>query len=187
MKFLIIESHPYRESFISSVACEARKILLDKGYVVDNINLMADGFNPVMSEEELRIWGEGKSLDKLVKKYQKMISIADVLIIPFPVWWGNMPAILKGFFDKTFLPGWAFPNLLKDKKVVVITTMTSALETFNNDLQNPIQGAVIKNTLQMCGLHVLKHIEIDMISSGREHAERVMQEIRDFFVGSKWH
>lgn len=193
MRFLIIESHPYKESFITSSATMIRKVLTDKGHPVENINLVDDCFNPVMSAEELKLWGEGKSKDKLVKKYQAMITKSDMLVIPFPVWWGNMPAILKGFWDKVFLPGWAFPLkgkkavvITKGKKAVVITTMTMPSADFDKYFQNPIRGAFIKNTLERCGLEVCKHFEVEEIDSGREYAEEKMREIECFFIDAKW-
>jgi putative NADPH-quinone reductase len=185
MRFLFIESHPYGESFISSVAEAIRKILVGKGHFVSCINLLDDSFDPVMTADELRLWGEGKSKDKLVEKYQLMIMEADVLIIPFPVWWGSMPAILKGFWDKVLLPGWAFPGHLKGKKAIVITTMTTTSAKFSEKFQNPIQGAFIKNTLEMCGIEVCKHFEIEKISSGRDYAEEKMREVERFFVKIK--
>jgi len=186
MRFLIIECHPYDESFATAVATMASKVLTNKGHLVENINLIDDSFNPVMSAEEFKQWSDGKSKDKLVEKYQMMITKADILVIPFPVWWGNMPAILKGFWDKVLLPGWAFPNLLKGKKAIVITTMTSSLSEFNEDLQNPIYNAFIKNALGMCGIEVYKHFEIEKINSGREYAEKKMQEIEFFFNDTNW-
>jgi len=186
MRFLIIECHPYDGSFTTAAATTIRKVLMNRGYSVENINLIDDSFNPVMSADELKQWSDGKSKDKLVEKYQVMITKADILVIPFPVWWGSMPAILKGFWDKVLLPGWAFPNLLKGKKAIVITTMTSSLATFNKRIQNPIKGAFIKNTLKMCGFEICKHFEIGKISSGRKYTEEKMLEIEHFFNNAKW-
>lgn len=116
MRFLIIESHPYEESFTTSAATMIRKVLTGKGYTVENINLVDDLFNPVMYLEDLKLWVKGKSKDKLVEKYQTMITKSDILVIPFPVWWGNMPAILKGFWDKVLFRVGHFPTVLQGKK-----------------------------------------------------------------------
>jgi len=186
MRFLIIESHPYEESFTTSAAAMIRKVLTGKGYTVENINLIDDLFNPVMYLEDLKLWVEGKSKDKLVEKYQAMITKSDILVIPFPVWWGNMPAILKGFWDKVLLPDWVFPDRLTGKKAVVITTMTTSSAVFNEHFQNPIRGAFIKNTLERCGLEVCKHFEVEKIDSGRKYAEEKMREIERFFIDAKW-
>jgi putative NADPH-quinone reductase len=156
------------------------------GHTVENINLIDDLFDPVMHEDDLKLWGEGKSKDKLVKKYQAMISKTDTLVIPFPIWWGNMPAILKGFWDKVLLPDWAFPNCLAKKKAIVITTMTTSSAAFNENLQNPIRGAFIKNTLEMCGIEVYKHFEVEKINSGRKYTEEKMREIENYFKSAEW-
>lgn len=59
-----------------------------------------DRFNPVMTEEELSLYSQGKSIDSLVEKYQEILKNTDELILVFPIWWMSMPAILKGFFEK---------------------------------------------------------------------------------------
>jgi len=182
MRFLIIESHPYKESFIAGSAAVIRKILTTGGHKVENINLIDDSFNPVMSADELELWGRGKSKDGQVERYRSMIIKTDMLVIPFPVWWGNMPAVLKGFWDKVLLPGWAFsPPGLTGKKAVVITTMTSSSAYFNECLQNPVRGAFIINTLEMCGIEVCRHFEIEKIDSGYEYAAEKMKEIENYF------
>ena len=103
MKYLIINSHPYEKSF-NYTLCEAIKEKLAKNHEVKLINLVADGFNPVMEAKDLYLWRSGKTNDKLVEKYLQAIKEADVLVFSIPVWWGNMPAILKGFCDKVLLP-----------------------------------------------------------------------------------
>ncbi|MDR2542993.1 MAG: NAD(P)H-dependent oxidoreductase [Treponema sp.] len=190
MQFLIIESHPYRESFNTNAAAMIRKVLTGKGHTVETIDLINDKFDPVMYTDDLKLWSKGKTTDKLVEKYKKMITNADMLVILFPVWWGNMPAILKGFWDKVLLPGWAYTlaedgslsGLITGKKAVVITTMSVPSVFFNDYLQNPVRGAFIKNTLEVCGFEVSKHFEIEKIDSGREYTEEKMREIERFFA-----
>lgn len=64
--------------------------------------------------------------------------------------------------------------------------MTTPLAEFNENFQNPIRGAFIKNTLERCGLEVCKHFEVEKIDSGREYAEEKMREIEQFFIDAKW-
>ena len=193
MTYLIIGSHPYGGSFTVGLTKRIIELLEGKGESVNYIDLVADGFDPVMTEDELSLWREGKYKTELVGKYKDKLEKADILILPFPVWWGTGPAVLKGFFDKVFLPGFAFKygekgeliGLLNGKKSIVITTMEVSAEFFNNKLNNPIEGAVIKNTLNACGIDVIKHFSIGNIASiGRLNAEKEMDKIIEFIRNS---
>jgi putative NADPH-quinone reductase len=83
----------------------------------------------VLHVHELAVYSQGKFFDPKVAEYQRRIAQADHLIYLFPVWWEVMPAMLKGFFDKVFLPEWAFresdaaPLLTHIKTGAAITTM----------------------------------------------------------------
>lgn len=190
MNYLIINSHPYEGSFNIAAAQQITAALIEKGNEVVNINLITDGFNPVMTSEDLRLWTKGQSGDPLVQKYMAAIEQADTLIFPFPVWWGLMPAILKGFLDKVLLPGWAYDvgshgemiGRLIHKKAVVITTMQSTVEEFKTQFNDPIEGAFIKDTLQVCGFDVIKHFIIDkIVTESREYTQTKMNEIITYF------
>lgn len=190
MHYLIIESHPYESSFNAGAVKAIKDKLEQKGHSVQSIDLVIDGFDPVMKSEDLKVWGQGKSVDSMVPKYQALIEKADILIFPFPIWWGTMPAVLKGFCDKVLLPGWAYKHgssgemigLLNMKKAVVITTMETPIDVYENYFNNPIEGAFIKDTLQTCGIEVLKHFQIDkLVSGGKEYTESKMEEIVNYF------
>lgn len=187
MNYLVIKSHPYKGSFNEGVTQTISEEVKAKGHNASEIDLVADGFNPVMTGEDLRVWGHGQSIDPLVKKYQEAIEKADVLVFPFPAWWGTMPAILKGFCDKVFLPGWAYTTsasgklngLLTSKKAIVINTTETPRWIFNLYFHNPVKNAFIKDTLQTCGIKVIKFKQFDrMASGGRKHAERNMAKVK---------
>ncbi len=129
----IIYSHPYNRSFNKAILDRIIE-KLERGkeeYIL--IDLYKDNFNPVMTEKDLEVYSNGESLDPLVKKYQKILTETDEIIIIFPIWWLTMPAILKGFFDKVMLKGFAYKEskygikgLLNNIKTAkVITTATS--------------------------------------------------------------
>jgi len=189
MNYLIIGSHPYSGSFNVGLTKRIINVLEEKGENVSFIDLVADGFDPVMGEEDLKLWQEGKYKTKLVAKYLKELAKADIIILPFPVWWGTEPAILKGFFDKVFLPNHAFKygdkgeliGLLKGKKALVVTTMEVSVEFFESQFRNPIEGAIIKNTLNACGIELVKHFSIGGIASiGRINADKEMDKIINY-------
>ncbi len=185
MNYLIIHSHPYKGSFNSAIVENLKD---HKNATV--IDLIKDEFNPVMGQEDLRLWGKGEPADQLVRKYQEEFKKADIIVFPFPIWWGVMPAVLKGFIDKVFLPGFAYKynekgemlGLLEGKKAVVITTMETPKEFYNDVLNNPIENTFIKNTLLKCGIETIKHFEVDkIVSSGEEYTTDKMNHIMSFF------
>lgn len=190
MDYLIISSHPYEGSFNYAVVNNLKNHLADKGHAISVIDLVKDGFNPVMTKEDLKQWGSGQIEDELIKKYQEKIKNAETLIFPFPIWWGSMPAVLKGFCDKVFLQGFAYKynesgqmqGILTDKKAVVITTMETPLEVYNGMFNSPVENAFIKVTLQTCGIEVINYLQVDkIVSGGRENAETKMKEILNLF------
>lgn len=190
MNYLIVNSHPYNGSFNAGAVNAIKETANSKGHNVTVIDLLADGFNPIMTSADLNAWAQGQYADPMVEKYQLEIEKADVLVFPFPIWWGSMPAVLKGFCDKVLLPGWAFKNgdqgemigLLTSKKAIVITTMETPVDVFKNYFNNPVDGIFIKDTLQACGVEVIHHEQIDkIVSGGREHAENKMKEIKELF------
>lgn len=173
MKFLIIDSHPYERSFNRQLTKNIVDVLNLK-HEVEVIDLTGDNFNPVMENSDLKVFSNGKAADERVYEYQNKIKEADILVFAFPIWWGSMPAILKGFTDKVFLKDFAYIYTesglqgILNKKAVVITTMETTNEIYNNVLNNPVQNQFINGTLGMCHIQTEKYFQIDKINSGTD-------------------
>lgn len=187
MKFLIVSSHPYEKSFNRQLTEKIEEVLQEK-HEVEVIDLIKDDFNPTMTAEDLKGFNEGIAADKLVTEYQEKINDADVLVFPFPIWWGVMPANLKGFTDKVFLKGFAYNYGehgligILNKKAVVITTMEVDKDIYVNMLNNPVQNQFINGTLAQCAIATEKYFQIDKINSGTdEYREGVFNEIIEYF------
>lgn len=101
----IVYSHPYDKSFNHEILNEVKSLFDASGKSYEVINLYADDFNPVLGMEDYAIYPEGKTTDEDVVRYQKILEDTEQIVFIFPIWWGMMPAILKGFIDKTFLKG----------------------------------------------------------------------------------
>ena len=97
MKTTIIYGHPYDKSFNRAILHDVLQCVGEEGCLID---LIKDGFNPVMSEEDLRLHGEGRSNDPLVMKYNRILDNTDRAIFIFPIWWYDMPAVMRGFMDR---------------------------------------------------------------------------------------
>ncbi len=101
----IIVSHPNEESLVSGCCRAIASHLRDSGVIVEEIDLYRDGFDPVLSQEEVR---RKTSFDERVLAYQQAVKRTNLLVVGHPDWWGGVPAILKGFVDRVFRPGVAF-------------------------------------------------------------------------------
>lgn len=129
-KAMVVFAHPVPESFCASLHTCVVDTLSAKGWQVDDCDLNAEDFQPVMTREERRSYHNEAINQNPVQAYVDRIQAADALLFIFPVWNFGYPAILKGFFDRVFLPGVSFkledgqvqPALTNIKKCAAITT-----------------------------------------------------------------
>ena len=167
---LIISCHPYRKSFNASIV----EMLVggletsDRDYI--KIDLSADHFDPTYSEEELALYNEGKTNDKLVLKYQKILKSVDRVIMVYPIWWSDMPAILKGFFDKVMKFKFAFDyndkgelvgKLGHIKKVTAITTMETNEKEFISSCGDSVRKLHLDTIWKQLGVKSYNWINAD--------------------------
>ena len=106
-KILIINGHPDAESFNAALAEAYKKGAIESGAEVKEIVVRELQFNPNLQ------FGYRKrtELEPDLLEAQAKIKWAEHLVWIYPVWWGSLPAILKGFIDRTFLPGFAFEKI----------------------------------------------------------------------------
>ena len=131
MRILVLYAHPVETSFAAALHAKTVETLRKRAHDVDDCNLYAEGFNPVMSREERIAYHEVPTNRKYVEPYVRRLERAEALVFSFPVWNMGFPAILKGFVDKVFLPGVSFhlkdngdyvPTLHNIKRLGVVCT-----------------------------------------------------------------
>lgn len=115
MRVLVIFAHPAAESFNGGLFRLTVETLRQK-HEVHTIDLNADGFDPRMSREERLSYHEAGEDRGELNPYIAELRWAEAVIFCFPVWSYGVPAILKGFFDRTMGPGVAF-TLQEDGRV----------------------------------------------------------------------
>ncbi len=127
-KILIINGHPDKESFCFALAESYRKAAVQSGATCKVINLIDLKFNPILTFGYRKI----SELEPDLVQAQKDILEANHLVFVYPNWWSTYPALLKGFIDRVFLPGFAFKyhekgpfwdKLLKGKTAQLLVTM----------------------------------------------------------------
>lgn len=108
MKVLLLYAHPVETSFNAAVHQVALKGLRKAGHTVDDCDLYAEGFQPVLTRDERITYHDIPENLGPVADYVARVRAADALVIVSPVWNFGFPAILKGYFDRVFLPGVSF-------------------------------------------------------------------------------
>ena len=130
MRAMVVFAHPCEESFSAALHGVVVDTLRGRGWEVDDCDLHAEGFSPVLTAAERRGYHEVGPNTAPVQAYVDRLRAAQALVLVFPVWNFGYPAMLKGFFDRVFLPGVAFrledgqvrPNLTHVRKLAAVTT-----------------------------------------------------------------
>ena len=106
---LVVLAHPDPDSFCTAAARRAQDALRDRGHTVEMIDLYAIGYRPAMTEAERRAYEtERPVVDPVVAEHVEMVRRAEILVFVYPTWWSGLPAMLKGWLDRTLVPGVAF-------------------------------------------------------------------------------
>ena len=105
---LVVFAHPVPESLNAAAHSVVVETLAAKGWEVDDCDLYAENFNPVMTTEERRNYHDTRLNCTPVQGYVDRLRAADAFVLCFPVWNFGYPAILKGWFDRVMLPGVTF-------------------------------------------------------------------------------
>lgn len=160
-KVLIILGHPNKDTFCGSLAESYKKGAVKSGAEVREIFVSDLKFDPILH----RGYKEIQELEPDLVRAQELIKWAEHLVFVYPTWWATMPALLKGFFDRVFLPGFAFKyrenspfwdKYLTGKSARVIVTMDAPAWYNFLVYGNAGQKAVKRGTLQFCGIKPVK-------------------------------
>ncbi len=108
MRVLVLHSHPVEESYGAALYRQTLASLKDAGHDVDDCNLYAENFDPVLSRHDRLTYHDYPENTELVKSHVERLQKAEALVICTPVWNFGFPAILKGYFDRVWLPGVTF-------------------------------------------------------------------------------
>jgi NAD(P)H dehydrogenase (quinone) len=133
MRVLVVHCHPRPDSFCASLRDAVLDGLARAGHAADLVDLYACGFSPVLTaEERARYHTEGENLGG-IEDHVARLRAAEAVVLVYPTWWYGMPAMLKGWFDRVWVPGVAFrlgpgaiePLLTNIRRLAVVTTYGS--------------------------------------------------------------
>jgi putative NADPH-quinone reductase len=129
LRILVIYAHPLEASFVSAAHHRVVEALRDGGHAVDDLDLYAEKFDPILSPDQMKSYVDVKLNARGVETYVERLRAAEALVLVFPVWFDGLPAILQGYFQRVFLPGVAtiideqglfHPNLRNLKRMAAV-------------------------------------------------------------------
>ncbi|WP_412850893.1 NAD(P)H-dependent oxidoreductase [Chryseobacterium sp. PMSZPI] len=176
-KIAIINGHPNKESFNFGVAAAYKEGALGSDAEIKEIIITDLNFNPNLQ------FGYQKRMElepDLVKAWE-IIQWADHLVWVHPIWWGGLPALMKGFIDRLFLPGFAYKyrenslwwdKLLTGKTAHIITTIDQPGWYYRLMYGRPSVNQLKKSTLEFCGIKPVKVTYLGIIRDSKEEQRK---------------
>jgi putative NADPH-quinone reductase len=156
-RILVILGHPSSNSFCGALAERYAQSALRAGHEVRQLWLGTMSFDPVLREGYQQV----QPLEADLRRAQADILWAEHLTLVYPIWWGGVPALLKGFFDRVFLPGFAFKyregkafpdKLLRGRSAHLLVTMDTPPWYYRWIYRMPGLHQIRKTTLAFCGI-----------------------------------
>lgn len=125
-RIFILLGHPDQDSFNCTLADEYEKGANDAGHEVRRVNISDMKFDPILHHG----YRLAQDLEPDLLAFQENMCWCEHFVVFYPSWWSTMPALLKGLFDRTWLPGFAFQftsefswkKLLKGRSAAMFVT-----------------------------------------------------------------
>ncbi|UNK38002.1 NAD(P)H-dependent oxidoreductase [Shinella sp. H4-D48] len=184
MRILLVLAHPLSDSFAASLAETIERRLTENGHTVDLLDLYREGFDPRLTESERARYFEPDYDPAEAEPFVARLKQADGIVLVFPQWWFNFPAILKGFFDRVFVPGVAFendpaggriqPRLGNIRLFWAFTTTGSPWWVVNLYMGNPVRKLLKRGIAAFCAkgldFRMVNLYDMDRADEGKRRA-----------------
>ncbi len=131
MRVLVLYSHPVETSYCAALHAEVVQRLAGAGHEVDDCDLYAERFDPVLSRDERIGYHDVPANRSRLQHHVDRLLRAEALVLCFPTWCFGLPAMLKGYLDRVFMPGVAFdlsdpanvkPSLTHLRRIAAVVT-----------------------------------------------------------------
>ncbi len=189
MNIPVILAHPNKESFNHAIAANVIATLRENGHRALFHDLYTERFDPALSAAELP---KEAPLDAAIQRYCDELAAADGIIIIHPNWWGQPPAILKGWIDRVIRPGVAYEfmegdagegvprGLLKATAALVFNTSNTQAEREIQFFGDPLE-TIWKNCIfGLCGVTDVHRKTFGVIvTSTPQRRDEWLQEVRE--------
>jgi putative NADPH-quinone reductase len=191
----VILAHPDPKSLNHAIAQTAVEAIKANRHTVFYHDLYQENFDPLLNSEEI---AQNSTLPVAIKKHCDEIAAADGILIVHPNWWGQPPAILKGWVDRVIRPGIAYEflegdngegvpkGLLKARAALVFNTSNTETQREKNVFGDPLE-TIWKNCIfGLCGItnfhrQIFNVVVTSTKDQRRDWLDSVKQDIDIFF------
>lgn len=161
MRISVILGHPQPGSFNHAIANIAVEHLQGAGHEVYFHDLYAEGFDPILPAAEIP---EGSALPAEIAAHCDEIRSAEGIVVVHPNWWGQPPAMLKGWVDRVIRPGVAYRflegdkgegvpvGLLKARAALVFNTSNTSSQREREVFGDPLERLWKDCIFDLCGV-----------------------------------
>ncbi len=195
MRISVILAHPNPESFNHAIAQTAVDAIKANGHRIFFHDLYQEKFDPRLNIEEL---ANDAILPPVIRKHCEEIAAVDGIVIVHPNWWGQPPAILKGWVDRVIRPGVAYEftggrfrrrhtqRLAQSRAVLVFNTSNTKSEREEEVFGDPLE-TIWKNCIfGLCGVNNFHRRMFNVIVTSTDDQRRdwlgdVEKDINHFF------
>lgn len=183
-KILVILGQPQRASFGAALAQAYAEGAKAAGAEVKELYLGELKFDPAGTMNHT----PSSELESDLVKAQESIKWANHLVFVYPIWWGTIPALLKGFIERVFLPGFAvnfrensplWDKLLAGRSARLIVTLNTPSWVYRWVYGRPGHNTMKKTILEFCGIKPVRITEVGpMRNSSAERREQWLKQVR---------
>ncbi|HCS64977.1 MAG TPA: NADPH:quinone reductase [Cellvibrio sp.] len=183
---VVIVGHPDSNSYCASLAESYVKAAAEKGHELKLFKLGDANFDPILHHGH----NQRQELEPDLVAMRESILWSSHLVFVYPIWWGSIPALLKGFFDRTFLPGFAFryrensvwwDRLLAGRSAHLIVTMDTPPWYYRWIYKMPGHNQMKITILEWCGIKPIKISSFGPLrNSTDQQREKWRQEVIKF-------
>ncbi len=161
MNVLVVLAHPDPSSFNHALSGAAVRAARAQGHAVVLRDLHAEGFDPILPAAELR---KDAPLPPALRRHCDELAGADGIVVVHPNWWGQPPAILKGWVDRVVRPGVAYEfregdggegvpvGLLRARAAVVLNTSNTPAQRERDAFGDPLESIWKRCVFGLCGV-----------------------------------
>jgi putative NADPH-quinone reductase len=189
MKISVILAHPSAGSFNHAIALKAVKALKRNDHDVFFHDLYQERFEPLLTGVEIP---REAPLPPEIKRHCLEITEADGIVIVHPNWWGQPPAILKGWVDRVIRPGIAYEflegdegdgipkGLLKAQAALVFNTSNTPYEREHSVFGDPLESLWKNCVFGLCGVeNVYRKMFCVVVTSSADERAQWLQDVED--------